>query len=188
MPPLRRRRAARRLTDPSGRRARIQGRGREGRGARVAAATQREPTKRRRRARRPRPPRRQLHAAPLGKQSNVPDRQPHRPDRRRPSVRSDAARRTTRRRRSRHRISSAVAKPARARPGCRLLGIASASPVDHETIGMDDAHQLSRCRAYACFRPGKRQRRSAPARGGGLASEPQPGAGRHLVRGAHARR
>ena len=60
---------------------------------------------------------------------------------RRAPVRSDAARRTARRRRSRHRISSALAKPARARPGCRLLGIASASPVDHETIGMDDARQ-----------------------------------------------
>ena len=71
------------------------------------------PPKRRRRARRPRPPRRELHAAPLGKQSNVPDRQPHRTDRRRPSVRSDATRRSTRRRRSRPRISSTVAKPAR---------------------------------------------------------------------------
>ena len=172
-----RRRAARRLTDPRGRRARIQGRGRKGRGARVAAATQRQPTKRRRRARRPRPPRRQLHAAPLGKQSNVSDRQPHRPDRRRSSVRSDAARRTTRRRRSRHRISSAVAKPARARPGCRLLGIASASPVDHETIGMDDARELRAAARTPAFVRGKRERRGAPAVGRG--SELEPGAGRH---------
>ena len=81
--------------------------------ARVAVAVEREASQRRAGPRRPRPPRREVQAAPVGGQDHVPDRESEGPDRRRPSVRGDAPRRSARRRRPRHRLPGAVGQLAR---------------------------------------------------------------------------